>query len=210
MSAAEGIPSFSAAGEPAGSVSVPAAFSGRANDHAVYLAAIAQLANRRTGTHHTKTRGEVSGGGRKPWKQKHTGRARQGSTRAPQWRHGAVIFGPRPRKYTREVPTQVRRLALRGAITEKIRSGRVAVLSGIAMEGKRTRDAAALLRKIGVKGSALLVLDAGNGDVKRIFANIPRLRVDTAASISAYDVISHGNVLVAAGALEKLAQRCGS
>ena len=202
------IPSFSSAGESAGTVGVPAAFAGKANAHAVFLAVVRQLANARTGTHQAKTRGEVSGGGRKPWKQKGTGRARQGSIRAPQWRHGAVIFGPRPRSHGKALPGKVRRLAMRGVVADKIRAGFVLALSGL--EGVvKTRDAVILLRKLGADRTAFVVLPAEDAGIRRAFRNIPGVRVETAATASVYDIMKHRHVIVVNGALEAIAKRCG-
>jgi large subunit ribosomal protein L4 len=201
------IQAFSSAGEPAGTVAVPEAFTGKMRAHAVWLASVRQMANARTGTHKTKTRGEVSGGGKKPWKQKHTGRARQGSIRAPQWRHGAIIFGPRPRRYGHDLPAKVRRLAMRGAVAEKIRAGLVLAVGDLKGVGK-TRDAAALLKKAGVERGALVVLSAADPAVTRAFRNLPGVRIETVAGASVYDMLSYRQVVMVDGALDALAKRC--
>jgi len=208
MSETPGIPSFTPAGEPSGSTAVPAEFAGPSRAHAVWLAVTRQMANARPGTHQTKTRGEVSGGGKKPWKQKHTGRARQGSTRSPQWRHGAVIFGPRPRKYSKHLPEQVRKLAMRGAIADKVRSGLVMVLGGLdGLSG--TKSAAALLKKVGAERGALVILPSVSVDAARAFRNIPGVRVDVASAASVYDILKYHHVIFVNGALDMLAKRCG-
>jgi large subunit ribosomal protein L4 len=222
------IPRFSAAGEPAGTMEVPAVFAGRPHRHAVWLAVTVQLANKRAGTHATKTRGEVSGGGKKPWRQKHTGRARQGSTRAPQWRHGGTVFGPRPRSHAKEAPRSLRRLALRSALAAKIRSGAVAVAEPPAFEAPKTRHAAAWLRTIArahagvlqdrasaevaplrMSGARTLVLLAGRDAMaERAFRNLADTRILHAAHASAYDVIAAARVIVTPDALAALAKRC--
>ena len=208
MSTDISIKAFTPAGEPAASVAVPSVFEGRGNSHAVYLAVLRQMADRRTGTHKAKTRGEVSGGGRKPWKQKHTGRARQGSIRAPQWRHGAVIFGPRPRKYTQSLPTKVRILAMKTVMAGKIREGRVMILNAIEGAGK-TKDAVKLIRKIGADRTALIVISAENSAVRLAMRNIAGVRVEPVGAVSVYDVVKFQHVILVGDSLAALAKRCG-
>ncbi len=203
------LPKFNRAGEPAGTVPVPAAFSGRPHQHAIWLAVTAQMANRRTGTHSTLTKGEVSGGGKKPWKQKHTGRARQGSTRNPHWYHGGVAFGPRPHGYGKDLTAGVRRLALRSAIAAKVRGGAVAVVDAPDVQTGKTGAAAAWLSKLGVAGRSLVVLDGRDAALARAFRNIPRARVASAHDVSVYDAMAAGRVLVTAEALAALVRRCG-
>lgn len=204
------LPVFNQAGEPAGTVAAPAAFAGkRVNDHAVYLAVVGQLANARVGTASTKTKGEVSGGGRKPYRQKHTGRARQGSIRAPHFRHGGVVFGPRPRKYTRDLPSQVRRLALRSVLADKARNGRVAVLESLVIDPPKTKTAVALLKKMSVTGRVVLVLPPGPHAAYRVFRNFREARVEPVGRVSVYDLVNSRHVVVVKDALEALAARCG-
>jgi len=203
------LPQFSAAGDPSGSMPAPAVLSGHPNEHAIYLAVIAQLSNARAGTASTKTKGEVSGGGKKPYKQKHTGRARQGSTRNPQWSGGGVSFGPRPRKYHREVPAATRRLALRSVLAGKIREGRVVLLDALALEANKTRHVAALLKKLKFEGNVLVVLHVADAGVKRAFRNMPAARVDAAWAVSAYDLLKARHVVIVKDALEALVKRCG-
>ena len=208
MSTENMIKAFTPAGEPASSVAVPAVFTGRGNSHAVYLAVRRQLADRRTGTHMSKTRGEVSGGGRKPWKQKHTGRARQGSIRAPQWRHGAVVFGPRPRKYTQSLPAKVRTLAMRTVMAGKIREGRVVIINAIEGAGK-TRDAVKLIRKVGADRTAVVVIPAENAALRQAIRNIAGVRVEPVNALSVYDVIKYSHVILVGDSLAALVKRCG-
>lgn len=208
MSTDNMIKSFTSAGEPASGVAVPAVFEGRGNSHAVYLAVLRQMADRRTGTHKSKTRGEVSGGGRKPWKQKHTGRARQGSIRAPQWRHGAVIFGPRPRKYTQSLPAKVRTLAMRTVMAGKIREGRVLIMAAIEGAGK-TKDAIKLLRKVGADRTVLVVISSENAALRLAMRNLAGVRVEPANAVSVYDIVKYQHVVLVGDSLAALVKRCG-
>ncbi len=201
--------SFSRAGEPAAEVDAPGIFSVPASMHVVHLAVLKELANARAGTHASKTRGFVSGGGRKPWRQKHTGQARQGSRRAPQWRHGAVIFGPQPRKHTQELPRAARLAAMRAVLADRIRSGRALVLEEVALEAPRTRHAVDLIRKLDLGGTTLLVLPVKAPEVARAFRNLDFARVEYAASVSVYDIVRHRNLVLVGGSLGVLARRCG-
>jgi len=208
MSTENTIKTFTPAGEPATGTAVPSIFEGRGNSHAVYLAVLRQMADRRTGTHKTKTRGEVSGGGRKPWKQKGTGRARQGSIRAPQWRHGAIIFGPRPRKYTQSLPEKVRKLAMRTVMAGKIKEGRVIIVSAIEGVGK-TKDALKLIRKLGADRTALVVIPGENASLRQGMRNLVGVRVEPANAVSVYDVIKFQHVILVGDSLAALVKRCG-
>jgi large subunit ribosomal protein L4 len=201
---------FDGAGEPAGSVAAPAVFAVKPHAHAVYLAVTAQLSNARVGTASTKTKGEVSGGGRKPWRQKHTGRARQGSTRAPQWPGGGISFGPKPRKYPKELPRGVRRLALRSVLASKMKDGRVLVVGRPALDPPKTKTVAALLRKIGGSGSAVFIVEGRDEALARASRNLPHAHVAMAADVSVYDLLKASRILVTAASLEALARRCGS
>lgn len=200
---------FNAAGEPAGQAEAPAAFSGKVNQHVLYLAVIRQLANRRAGTHSTLTKGEVRGGGKKPWKQKHTGRARQGSTRNPHWPGGGVSFGPKPRKYVTSMNDGTRRVALRSALAGKAKQGMVSVLEALSLPRGKTSEVAALLAKVAPAGSVLMITAAPDAKVRRAFRNIPVARVEAAASVSTYDVLKARNIVVLQDALASLAARCG-
>ena len=203
------MPVFTGKGEPAGSLAAPSAFGKPAGGHAVYLAVLRQLANARTGTQSTKTKGLVSGGGRKPWTQKGTGRARQGSIRAPQWRGGGVAFGPLPRKYGKDLPEKVRRIALRGALARKIGTGRVVVLKGLDLEEPRTRHAAAFLKKLGFGRSALLIFPSVDPMASRAFRNLPEVRLEPADAVTVFDILKFRHVAILEGALDPLARRCG-
>jgi len=204
------IPLFNATGEPAGSMAAPAAFAESPNRHVIYLAVLKQLANARVGTASTKTKGEVSGGGAKPWRQKGTGRARQGSRRAPQWRHGGIVFGPRPRKYGADLPVKIRRLAMRSVISGKIASGQVKVMDALKLEKARTKEAMAILGRLHVQGRTLLVLPSVDAMVSRAFRNLPGMRISTAGEVSVYDILAFRNVIIVKEALAILAGRSGA
>ncbi|MEK7475532.1 MAG: 50S ribosomal protein L4 [Candidatus Coatesbacteria bacterium] len=200
---------FDAAGEPAGTVVAPAVFAVHPHAHAVYLAVVAQLSNARVGTASTKTKGEVSGGGRKPWRQKHTGRARQGSTRAPQWPGGGISFGPRPRKYPKDLPRGIRRLALRSVLAAKMKDGRVVVVNRPVLDPPKTKTIASLLAKLGTEGAVVFVGDGRDEGLLRACRNLPRVRVAMAADVSVYDLLNASRIMVTAEALASLAKRCG-
>ena len=152
-----------------------AVFNVPMNRSLVHQAMVIYQSNRRQGTHDTKTRAEVSGGGRKPWIQKHTGRARQGSTRAPQWRHGGVVFGPHPRSYRKALPRRMRRHALRCVLSDKARSERLVCLNSMDSIDGKTRSMTGLLERLNVTGSALVVTVEGDQDVVRAAGNLKKV-----------------------------------
>ena len=145
-------PHFSAAGASKKAVTLPAAlFDGKVNEDVLHRAVITYLSNQRQGTHDTKTRAEVSGGNQKPWRQKGTGRARQGSTRAPHWRHGGIVFGPHPRSYRLGIPKKMRQLAKKSALNARAREGALVVVDALEYEKPKTKDFVTLLGKLGAK-----------------------------------------------------------
>jgi len=163
----------------------------------MHQAVVRQLANARLGTADTKTRGEVRGGGRKPWRQKGTGRARQGSTRAPQWKGGGVVFGPHPRSYTQAMPRKMRRLALRSALSAKIRDERVTVLREFAGIEPRTKEFKALLTVLPASRSVLVVLPEKIETIERAAANLPQVKTIIAANLSVRDILKYERLIVA-------------
>jgi large subunit ribosomal protein L4 len=167
----------------------------------------AQLAAARAGTHSTKRRGEVRGGGRKPWRQKGTGRARQGSIRAPHWTGGGVVFGPKPRDHGFRVPKKMRALALRSALTDRARSGRVAVVDRLTFEAPRTKEALRVLGALGVSGRALVVLEGRDETVARSFRNLPEVHVLAADQLNTHDVLLADWVVFTRPALEQVTAR---
>lgn len=150
-------------------------FGVAANAPVVHQAMVMYLANMRQGTHDTKTRSEVSGGGRKPWRQKYTGRARQGSTRSPQWRHGGIVFGPHPRSYRQAMPKKMRHLALRSVLSDKARRQKLVLVDSLDMAQAKTRDLAVALDNLGIAGSALLVTQGKNEGLVRSARNLPQV-----------------------------------
>ena len=162
------------------------------------------LANCRQGTQSALTRAEVSGGGRKPWRQKGTGRARQGSTRAPQWTHGGIVFAPKPRDYSYTLNKKTRRLALKSALSAKAAESAIVVIDEIKMEAPKTKEFAAFLSAVGVQGKALVVTAAACENVVKSGRNIPGCEVTFANLINVYDVVNAGQLVVDKAALEKI------
>ena len=152
----------------------------------------AQLVNRRQGNASTKTRAEVSGGGKKPYRQKGTGRARQGSTRAPQFRHGGIVFGPRPHPYHHDVPRKMRRLAIRSALSDKVANEKLIVLNELTLEGPRTKDMVAFLDKLPLDGKrVLMMVPQRNENVVLSLRNIPFAKVQHVSSINVVELLKH-------------------
>ncbi|MGE5759975.1 MAG: 50S ribosomal protein L4 [Gemmatimonadota bacterium] len=198
-------PHFSAAGAKKKAIALPEAiFDGRVNEDVLHRAVVAYLANQRQGTAATKTRSFVSGGNQKPWRQKGTGRARQGSTRAPHWRHGGVVFGPHPRDYRLGIPKKVRQLARKSALNARAREGALLVVDALAYEKPKTKPFAELLDKLGVAGRKVLVLTADSPTSHNVYLagrNIPDVRIQRFVDATAYDVLWAGAVVVEAPAL---------
>ena len=169
--------------------------------HQVVLAGFASI---RRGTHSTKTRGEVSGGGRKPWRQKGTGRARQGSNRAPQWTGGGVVHGPRPRDHEMRVNKKMKRGALRSALTDALTSGKLSVVQDLAFDAPKTKTAAEVLDTLELEGKVLLVLPSpsDSGAVEKSFRNIRGVRVAYARSLGVYEVIGADHLVITESALD--------
>jgi large subunit ribosomal protein L4 len=169
--------------------------------HQVVLAGMAAI---RAGTHATKTRGDVSGGGKKPWRQKGTGRARQGSIRSPQWVGGGVSHGPQPRSHAVRVNKKMKQGALRSALSDALKSGKLAVIKDLAFDEPKTREAAAVLAALGLKGKVLLVLDEPGEAVEKSFRNIRSVRVAYAKGLGTYEVLAADHVLFTEAALSVL------
>jgi large subunit ribosomal protein L4 len=177
-------------------------FDGVVNEEALHAAVVAHLANRRQGTASAKTRSAVRGGGRKPWRQKGTGRARAGSTRSPLWRGGAVIFPPQPRSYRQAVPRKVKQLARRSAFNARAGEDRVLVVEDLALERPRTREIAQLLARLELSDANVLLLTAGHRPVVHLSCrNLPNVEVRPFGDESAYDVLWSDTVLIEEGAL---------
>ncbi len=161
----------------------------------------AQRASWRRGTHNTRTRGEVRGGGRKPWRQKGTGRARQGSIRAPQWRGGGTVFGPHPRSYAFKVNRKEIKLAMRSALSAKLADGELVVVSAFGFEKPRTKDAVAALKALGIEGRVTVITDSEDVNSFLSFRNIPTVRIIPAHAVNTYDLIDNKKLVVTSKAL---------
>jgi large subunit ribosomal protein L4 len=198
---------FNAAGEPAETFELPQdLFDGVVNEPVLHQAVKAYLANQRQGTSATKTRGNVSGGSRKIGRQKGTGRARQGSIRAPHWRGGGVAFGPTPRSYRQELPRKVRALARRSAFNSKALSEKIAVIERFELEAPKTRLVAQLLSRMDLNGRKYLLLTDGvNESLVRSARNLPNVRVLPFVQASVYDVLNNGHLVIEKAALEAVA-----
>jgi len=186
-------------------------FGVSAKQGVLHQAVVNFLANQRQGTHATKTKGLISGGGKKPWKQKGTGRARSGSTRSPLWRGGGTIFGPQPRDYSYKLPKKVKRLALMNAFHEKLSSGEVIILDGFSIEKPRTKDVIAILKNLDLQNKSVLIILPEKDDAVVLSArNIPGVQVVRAADVNVYDVITHAMLLMTKDAALKLGEIKGS
>ena len=159
------------------------------------------LANKRQGTQSALTRAEVSGGGRKPWKQKGTGRARQGSTRAPQWTHGGIVFAPKPRDYSYTLNKKTRRLALKSVLSDKAANQNIVVIDSIKMDAPKTKDFAKFLAAVGVEGKALVVTAEADSNVVKSGRNIPACEITFANLINVYDIVNAKKLVVDQAAL---------
>ena len=162
------------------------------------------LANMRQGTQSALTRAEVSGGGRKPWRQKGTGRARQGSTRAPQWTHGGIVFAPKPRSYSYTLNKKTRRLALKSALSAKAQETAIVVIDEIKMDAPKTREFAAFLKAVGAEGKALVVTAEANANVVKSGRNIPGCEVTFANLLNVYDIVNANKLVLDKAALQKI------
>lgn len=172
-----------------------AVFGVDVNEHLVHMAVVSQLANNRQGTQSAKTRSEVSGGGRKPWRQKGTGHARQGSTRAPQWTGGGVVFAPKPRDYSFKLNKKERRLALKSALTSRVQENKFIVVDELKMDEVKTKNFANALSNLKVN-KALVVLGDGNENVVLSARNIPTVKTAYTNTINVYDIMKYDTVVI--------------
>ncbi len=198
------LPLFSAAHERSGEIEVSGEVFGYEGAPSLLHEAVRmQLANRRSGTAATKTRGLISGGGRKPWRQKGTGRARAGSTRSPLWRHGGTIFGPQPRDYSYKIPKKAWRAALCLAISERARDGRLIVVESLDLTEPKTKVAKAALDKLGVK-HALIILGEGEEGFLRAARNLAAHKILSVAGLNVYDVLNYDELVMTAKTLKAI------
>lgn len=174
------------------------------NENAVHLAVINQLANKRQGTQSTRTKSEVSGGGKKPWRQKGTGRARQGSIRSAQWVGGGVALGPKPRNYRYSLPKKLRRLALKSALTSKVNENEILVLDALNFDNIKTRQMVNVLNNLKIDTSALIVLDGKNENVEKSARNLPNVKMATTNTINVYDILKYNRFIITKDAVSKV------
>ena len=180
-----------------------AVFGVEVNEHLVHLAVVAQLANKRQGTQKAKTRSEVSGGGRKPWRQKGTGHARQGSTRAPQWTGGGVVFAPTPRDYSIRLNKKEKRAALKSALTSRVNDNKFVVVDEIKFDEIKTKNFANILKNLDVK-KALVVLEDGNANAELSARNIADVKTAKTNTINVYDILKYNTVIATKAAVANI------
>lgn len=190
-------------GKKVSELALNASVDGAPNNALFYEVVKMQLANRRSGTACTKTKGLVSGGGIKPWKQKGTGRARSGSNRSPVWRHGGTVFGPRPRDYSYQMPKKAVHEALISALRLRLQEGKVKVYDAIELKEPRTKAVLAFLKKVGID-NGLIVIEGRNSNLELATRNLKDFKVLKAAGINVYDILNYDNLLITKAALEKI------
>ena len=196
---------FDMTGKEVGEISLSdAVFGAEVNGAVLHIAVKSYLANQRQGTQSTKTRTEVSGGGKKPWKQKGTGHARQGSTRAPQWTHGGVALGPKPRSYRFEINKKVKRIALQSAFSSKVETGDMIVVDSITATEYKTKTMANMLKALGSDKKALVVLADNDAKAVKSFANIPGVKTAQVNTLNVYDILNADKFIVAKDAVSKI------
>ena len=184
-------------------------FGAEINKDLLYRTVRMQRLNRRQGTSSTKTRGEVRGGGRKPWRQKGTGRARAGSRRSPIWVGGGTVFGPKPRSYNIKLTKKMLRKALSSALSDRAKDEKIALVDHIGFETPKTKDAVSLITRLGMPGTTLVVVGAGeyNRAVKKSFSNLPGVKCLACAGINVYDILRHEGLVLTNEALDELKER---
>jgi len=191
-------------GETVGSMELNDSLFGiEVNDHAVHMAVVQYLANQRQGNKSTKTRAEVRGGGRKPWRQKGTGRARQGSTRSPQWTGGGVVFAPKPRDFSIKLNKKQKRLALKSALTDKVKRDKLVVLDSITLPEVKTKSMVTVCEKLAAT-DALFVMAGSNTNVMLSARNIPGIKTAGVNTINVYDILKYDNFVVTKEAVEQM------
>ena len=196
---------FNMAGQEVGTMELAeSVFGADINAAVLHTAVRAYLLNQRQGTQSTLTRTEVSGGGRKPWRQKGTGRARQGSTRSPQWTHGGIALGPKPRSYRTDMNKKTKRVALFSALSAKVAEGKLIVVDDITCTEYKTKTMVNMLKALGVDNRALVVLDAVNPYTVKSCANIERVETTLATTINVYEIMKADKMVITAAAVKKL------
>lgn len=196
---------FNVSGEQLGEIELnDSIFGSRINRYVVHDVMVRHLAGKRLGTSDTKTRSEISGGGRKPWRQKGTGRARHGSTRSPIWRGGGVVFGPHPRDYSFTIPKKIRRLALKSVLSSKVEEGKVLILDELSLERPRTKEILSILSNLKVAGKALMVTDVKDEAVFKSAGNIPGIKPVTVEGLNVYDLLVYETLIITKSALTRV------
>jgi len=194
-------------GETVGKISLPEEIFGqKVNPGLIHEALVSQLAAARQGTASTKTRGEVSGGGAKPWRQKGTGRARAGSNRSPLWRHGGIIFGPKPRSYRIAFPKKKRENAMKQVLSERIRVNRLKIIDSLMLEERKTKKAKALLEKMGASVGTLVVAKGRDANLSRAFANLPKVKLIPVENLNIYDLLNYETIIIARDAIRDIVE----
>ena len=181
-----------------------AVFGVKVNEHLVHMAVVQQLANNRQGTQKAKTRSEVSGGGRKPWRQKGTGHARQGSTRAPQWTGGGVVFAPVPRDYSFKMNKKEKRVALKSALSDKVANGKLVVVDALTFEAPKTKEFAKVMANLNVNDKALVVLNDNDANVVLSAKNIPTVKTGLTNTINVYDIVNAKTLVLTQDAVKTI------
>ena len=200
-------PLFSKLGKELGPVDLPEVlFNAEINTALIHQAATAQLAARRTGNHETKTRGQVSGGGAKPYRQKGTGRARQGSRSAPHYKGGGVVFGPHQRSYEQRLPKRMKRAALHGVLTAKYGDGAIRVVDELGLDAPKTRDLAGFLTALNANGRVLVVATGSDSNLEISARNLPQVEVIRADSLNVVDVLNADTLLITQPSLDTMAE----
>ena len=195
---------FNMSGSEVGSIELnDSIFAVEVNTHVMHQAVVQYLANKRQGTQSALTRAEVRGGGRKPWRQKGTGRARQGSTRSPQWTGGGVVFAPKPRDYSFKLNKKVKRLALKSALTTKVNDGKFVVVDEINLPEMKTKEMVKVLNNLNVNKS-LVILEDANEKAVVAARNIPTVKTASVSTINVYDILKYDSVVVTKAAVEKI------
>jgi len=181
-----------------------AVFGVTVNEHLVHMAVVQQLANNRQGTQKAKTRSEVSGGGRKPWRQKGTGHARQGSTRAPQWTGGGVVFAPVPRDYSFKMNKKEKRAALKSALSDKVANGKLVVVDALTFDAPKTKEFAKVMTNLNVNDKALVVLNDNDANVVLSAKNIPTVKTGLTNTINVYDIVNAKTLVLTQDAVKTI------
>ncbi len=200
------VPLYNISGEQVGEVDLnESVFGINVNQSVLHDAVVAYLANQRQGTHDTKTRGEVRGGGRKPWRQKGTGRARHGSTRSPIWKGGGVVFGPHPRDYSVKLPKRVKKLAIRSALSSTVESGNIIVLDQLSLEHPKTKEMVRILDNLKASDKkALIVTAAQDENIIKSARNIEGVKTTSANFLNVYDIMAHQALVITKDAVDKV------